>query len=58
MVEVEWIRQGLADRRPGIVADCTGLHVNTVIRIRNGKEKNPKLETLNRLATYLTGEGE
>lgn len=58
MVELEWIRHGLMDRRPGIVAERTGLHVNTVIKIRDGKETNPKLETLNRLAFYLKGQGE
>jgi len=52
---LEWIRERLADRRPGVVADLTGLHVNTVIRIRDGKEVNPKLETLKRLETYLKG---
>lgn len=50
---LEWIRERLADRRPGVVADLTGLHINTVIRIRDGKEENPKLETLKRLETYL-----
>jgi transcriptional regulator with XRE-family HTH domain len=58
MVELDWIRQGLSDRRPKIVADRTGLHVNTITRIRDGKEDNPKLETLTRLACYLKGQGE
>jgi len=53
---LNWIRMGLADRRPGIVAERTGLHVNTIIRIRDGKEQNPKIETLNRLASYLGAE--
>lgn len=55
---LDFIRSGLADRRPGIVAEKTGLHVNTVIRIRDGKEENPKLATLERLAEYLRGDGE
>lgn len=58
MLELEWIRHGLMDRRPGIVAERTGLHINTIIKIRDGKETNPKLETLNRLACYLKGHGE
>lgn len=58
MVEIAWIRQALLDRRPKIVADRTGLHVNTVTRIRDGKEENPKIHTLNLLAAYLSGEGE
>ena len=58
MFELDWIRQGLADRRLSIVAERTGLHSNTIARIRDGKEPNPKLETLNRLASYLKGQGE
>ena len=58
MVELKWIKEGLLDRRPKVVAERTGLHVNTVTRIRDGKENNPKIDTLNRLARYLIGEGE
>lgn len=58
MIEIEWIRKALLDRRPKIVAKSTGLHVNTVTRIRDGKEENPKIDTLNRLAVYLMGQGE
>lgn len=58
MVDFEWIRKALLDRRPGVVAERTGLHVNTIIRIRDGKEENPKVQTLNVLAAYLIGNGE
>ena len=58
MVDLDWIRQALADRRPGIVAKATELHVNTIIRIRDGKEGNPKLATLEKIGAYLVGEGE
>lgn len=58
MVDFEWIRKALLDRRPGVVAERTGLHVNTIIRIRDGKEENPKVQTLNVLAAYLIGSGE
>jgi len=58
MVEIEWIRNALLDRRPKIVAERTGLHVNTIIRIRDGKEENPKIQTLNLLSAYLVGSGE
>jgi transcriptional regulator with XRE-family HTH domain len=58
VVELKWIKEGLLDRRPKVVAERTGLHVNTVTRIRDGKEDNPKIDTLNRLARYLIGEGE
>jgi len=58
MKEIEWIRVALLDRRPNIVAKRTGLHVNTIMRIRDGKETNPKIRTLSVLAAYLIGEGE
>ena len=58
MNEIEWIRVALVDRRPKIVAQRTGLHVNTIMRIRDGREGNPKINTLNLLAAYLIGEGE
>jgi transcriptional regulator with XRE-family HTH domain len=56
--ELDWIRSALADRRVSIVSERTGLHPNTIARIRDGKNENPTLETLNKLATYLVGEGE
>jgi transcriptional regulator with XRE-family HTH domain len=58
MLEIEWIRKALFDRRPSVVAERTGLHVNTIMRIRDGVEKNPKIQTLNILAAYLNGAGE
>lgn len=58
MNELGWIRGALHDRRPKIVAEKTGLHVNTVTDIRDGKNENPKLATLNKLAAYLKGDGE
>ena len=58
MKEIEWIRKALLDRRPKVVAERTGLHVNTIIRIRDGKETNPKINTLTLLSLYLIGDGE
>jgi len=55
MPDFEWIKAALRDRRPRIVAEKTGLHVNTITDIRDGKNVNPKLDTLNRLAEYLKG---
>lgn len=56
-MELEWIRQALADRRPSVVAEKTGLHVNTITAIRDGKNTNPTLATLNALAEYLSRGG-
>ena len=51
--ELEWIRGALADRRLDKVSEATGLHPNTIAAIRDGKQANPKLHTLNTLALYL-----
>lgn len=58
MKSLDFIRSALADRRPGIVSERTGLHVNTIADIRDGRNTNPKLKTLETLAAYLVGEGE
>lgn len=58
MPEIEWIRRALHDRRPGVVAKATGLHVNTIIALRRNLDRNPRIDTLNRVAAYLIGEGE
>lgn len=58
MIELEWIRQALTDRMPSKVSAATGLHVNTIVAIRDGANKNPTLKTLNALAQYLVGQGE
>jgi len=48
----------LADRMPSRVAEKTGLHPNTISAIRDGKNSNPTLATLQALQTYLKGDGE
>lgn len=58
MHELEWIRQALADRMPSRVSEKTGLHVNTISGIRDGRIKDPRISTLNKLAVYLAGDGE
>jgi len=58
MHELEWIRMALADRMPSRVSEKTGLHRNTIAAIRDGKETNPTIETLQKLTAYLKGDGE
>lgn len=53
MLTLEEIRGKLADRRLDAVAKETGLHVNSIARIRDGKNLNPKHSTLVALSTYL-----
>lgn len=55
MHELEFIRQGLADRMPSKVAAKTGISTQTIRAIRDGKETNPKLATLRALGDYLMG---
>lgn len=57
MPELEWIRQGLADRRISVVAKATGLSSPTIRAIREGRG-NPTIATLNKIAAYLIGDGE
>lgn len=58
MATLTYIRQALADRRLSIVAAKTGLHVNTLADIRDGRNTNPKIKTLEVIANYLIGDGE
>jgi hypothetical protein len=53
MLTLEEIKERLADRRLDIVAEATGLHVNSIARIRSGANANPKHATLVALSAYL-----
>lgn len=50
------IKKALHDRRPSMVAEKTGLHVNTIIKLRDDENSNPTLETLQKLTTYFLGD--
>jgi transcriptional regulator with XRE-family HTH domain len=56
--ELDWVRQALHDRMPSRVAEKTGLSVATVTAIKNGRNTNPTIGTLNALVAYLVGDGE
>lgn len=58
MRELEWIRNRLADRRIPAVAKATGLSEPTIRAIRDNKNADPKLSTLQALHDYLVGDGE
>ena len=53
MMTLQEIRSALGDRRLDLVAKATGLHANSIARIRDGKNLNPKHSTLVALSTYL-----
>lgn len=50
------IKKALHDRRPSMVAEKTGLHVNTIIKLRDDKNPNPTLDTLEKLTLYFMGD--
>ena len=58
MMTLDQIRDALKDRRPVMVAQSTGLHVNTVMRIRDGMNTNPTYEVVAALSDYLQGKVE
>lgn len=54
MMTLEQIKQALRDRRPGLVAEATGLHFNTVRDVRDNPDANPTYKVLKALSDYLT----
>ena len=57
MLTLDEIKRLLADRRLDIVSSATAVNRNTLAQIRDGKNKNPTLHTMQRLSDYLTGAG-
>ena len=53
MHELQWLREELARRQLAGVARDTGLHVNTLYDLRDGKNTNPKLSTITVLTNYF-----
>jgi DNA-binding Xre family transcriptional regulator len=49
----EDIRTALKDRRLDMVSNATGLHVNTIRKIRDGKSTNSRYDTIAILTKYL-----
>lgn len=47
------IREKLKDRRPSVVSEATGVHVNTVISIQKGRSVNPTYRVIVALSNYL-----
>jgi N-acetylmuramic acid 6-phosphate (MurNAc-6-P) etherase len=55
MMTLEEIKTQLQDRRVDIVAQATGLHYNSVQRIRSGANSNPSYNVMKLLSDYLEG---
>jgi transcriptional regulator with XRE-family HTH domain len=56
MTRVEKIREKLRDRRLYMVAEATGMTYQGLLNIVNGRTKEPKDSTMNRLEAYLNRE--
>ena len=53
MMTLNDIRLALQDRRIGLVAKATGLHVNTIRDLRDSENANPSYRVLVALSDYL-----
>lgn len=54
MMTLDQIKAALLDRRIAMVAQATGLHVNTVIEVRDSPKANPTYRVLKALSDYLS----
>lgn len=52
---LEQVREALLDRRIDLVADATGLHYNTIQRIRKNTQDNPSYKAVKALSDYFEG---
>jgi hypothetical protein len=52
-MNIDKMKRLLADRRLDIVSEATGVHVNTIARIRDGKTDNPSHKSFEALRRYL-----
>ncbi len=57
MLTPEQVTQGLQDRVIAVVAEKTGLHPNTVRKMKSGEFKEPPFSTISKLSDYLESEG-
>lgn len=57
MLKLDEIKRLLADRRLNVVSAATDINRNTLAQIRDGKNENPTLRTMQRLSDYLSGVG-
>ena len=53
MLTLDQIKQRLTDRRPSKVAEAIGVHVNTILQIRDDPNANPTYRVVSALSDYL-----
>ena len=56
MMTLEQVQLLLADRKPGVVANATGLSYDTVWRVQRGDMKAVSYDVVKRLSDYLQGQ--
>lgn len=49
----EQVSKALADRRLQRVSEATGIHYNTLKKIRDGESKKPTHDVMSKLIAYL-----
>ena len=54
-MNIDKMKRMLADRRLDVVSESTGVHVNTIARIRDGVTENPSHKSFEALRSYLEG---
>lgn len=57
MLSPEQVQEKLKDRIVKVVAENTGLHFNTVYKLKNGTSKSPSYETMETISDYLEAPG-
>ena len=55
MLTPDQVKEKLKDRVPGIVAKATGLHLNTIYKLKNGESIDPSYETMAKISEYFEG---
>ena len=53
IMSLEELRDALQDRRLDVVSRATGIHANTLGKIKRGEQQNPKLSTVEALSEYF-----
>lgn len=53
MLDLKEIQRQLQDRRLSSVSRATGLHYNTVYKIKQGNARNPSYQVVKALSDYL-----
>ena len=56
MMTLEQVQRMLADRKPAVVANATGLSYDTVWRVQRGDIKAVSYDVVKRLSDYLQGQ--